>query len=281
MNKHAYLIIAHNQFEILKYLLKKLDFEYHDFYILIDKKCNFDKNEFNNIVKYSKIYWVNRINVYWGDYSQVEAEIILLKEAIKQQYSFYHLLSGVDLPLKSANTIYEYFEQNQDTQFIEVVNEPTDIFENRYKYYYFLQKYSSSKILSFVNRCIVYIQKIIHFNRIDTSYNYAKGANWFSITNQLAKYVINKENEIKRLFKFGLCVDEVFLQTLLLSSNDKFTYINNNLRFTIWDKEHVSSPKILTIEDYDYICQSDALFARKFNIEKSLDLIKKLYKESE
>ena len=25
MNKHAYLIIAHNQFEILKLLLKKLD----------------------------------------------------------------------------------------------------------------------------------------------------------------------------------------------------------------------------------------------------------------
>lgn len=37
-NKHAYLIIAHNKFEQLAFLVSLLDYKYHDIYILIDKK---------------------------------------------------------------------------------------------------------------------------------------------------------------------------------------------------------------------------------------------------
>lgn len=38
MKKHAYLIIAHNQFALLKELLKSIDDERNDIYIHIDKK---------------------------------------------------------------------------------------------------------------------------------------------------------------------------------------------------------------------------------------------------
>ena len=52
MNKHAYLIIAHNNFEILEKTLKILDDEKNDFYIHVDKKVkNFDFEKFRIIIK--------------------------------------------------------------------------------------------------------------------------------------------------------------------------------------------------------------------------------------
>lgn len=279
MNKHAYLIIAHNQFEILKLLLKKLDFKYHDFYILIDKKVDFPFSKFKNITKYSNIYWINRINISWGDYSQIQAEINLIKQALKKDYTFFHLLSGVDLPLKNAQDIYNFFEKNLDTEFIEIVQEPCSNFEDRYKYYYLLQKYSKNKIIYFLNKCIVKLQIIFKINRINSNYIYAKGANWFSISHKLANYIVEQEKQIQKNFKFGYCVDEIFLQTIILNSNYQFNVINNNLRFTIWDENHISSPKVLTLEDYHLVIKSKALFARKFDDYKSKELIKMLYEE--
>lgn len=38
MGKHAYLIIAHNQYEMLNKLVLALDHRLNDFYIHIDKK---------------------------------------------------------------------------------------------------------------------------------------------------------------------------------------------------------------------------------------------------
>ena len=279
MNKHAYMIIAHNQFDILRLLIQKLDYPYHDIYILIDSKSKFDYNEFNDITVFSKIYWVNRMSISWGDYSLAQAEIELLSEAVKKRYSFYHMLSGVDLPLYKAEEIYHFFEKNIDKEFVEIVNEPIKNFEDRYKYYYFLQKYSKNKLFSLLNKAIVKAQKLIHFSRENKKCTYAKGSNWFSISNHLAIYLVENELQIRKMFKYGFCVDEMFVQTLLINADKKFNHVNDNCRFTIWDDEHVSSPKVLTSFDYDKIVRSGAMFARKFDTKQSAELIKLLFKE--
>lgn len=38
MSRHAYLIMAHNQFDFLEMLLRDLDFEDNDVYLHVDKK---------------------------------------------------------------------------------------------------------------------------------------------------------------------------------------------------------------------------------------------------
>ena len=64
MNKHAYLIMAHNNFEILEKTLKILDDERNDFYIHVDKKVkNFDFEKFKNIIQKSRIIFIERIDV--------------------------------------------------------------------------------------------------------------------------------------------------------------------------------------------------------------------------
>ena len=39
MGRHAYLIMAHNQFDLLCKLIRELDYELNDIYIHIDKKA--------------------------------------------------------------------------------------------------------------------------------------------------------------------------------------------------------------------------------------------------
>ena len=52
---HAVMIIAHNQFELLKKLILALDDERNDIFIHIDAKVkDFDFNLFKNLTKYSK-----------------------------------------------------------------------------------------------------------------------------------------------------------------------------------------------------------------------------------
>ena len=59
--KHAYLIIAHNNFYILEKLIMMLDYPHNDIFIHIDKKCkNFDFLYFSSLTKYSKIIFTKK-----------------------------------------------------------------------------------------------------------------------------------------------------------------------------------------------------------------------------
>lgn len=50
IKKHAMLIMAHNQFEILEKLMTQLDHERNDIYIHIDRKSRgFEQSYFENI----------------------------------------------------------------------------------------------------------------------------------------------------------------------------------------------------------------------------------------
>ena len=83
--KSAFLIAAHGNFDMLKYLIRALDYKNNDIYIHIDKKCgNIDFSQFQNITKYSKVECLrNRIRVFWGGISQTHSTFLLLENAIR------------------------------------------------------------------------------------------------------------------------------------------------------------------------------------------------------
>ena len=106
--KHAYLIMAHNEPEILQLLLSSLDDERNDIYVHIDRKASFDASVFRTLKSHFQVLPIH-IDACWGDFSLVEIELALFKEAYsKGSYAYYHLLSGVDLPIKSQDYIHNY-----------------------------------------------------------------------------------------------------------------------------------------------------------------------------
>lgn len=294
MNKHAYLIIAHNNFEILERTLKLLDDEKNDFYIHIDKKIkNFNFEKFKNIVKKSKIIFTERINVKWGHSSQINCELILLKTAIKNNYSYYHLLSGVDMPIKSKKEIYNFFESNKGKEFVHFsILENKLKIEKRYIYYHlfpyrFRSSYKYVKyIMKKIEKIFFRLQKILKINRIRSQkIDFFYGSQWFSITNDFVRYVLLKEKWIQNTFKYTSCCDEVFMQTLIMNSEFK-----ENLYDKQFDDNHIISvrryidwergtPYTFRKKDFKELINSKALFARKFDLNVDKEIIDMIFKK--
>lgn len=125
MQKHAYMIIAHNEFDLLEILVRLLDDPRNDIYVHIDAKVkDFDFKSFQALTQYSRLRFTpRRISATWGDFSLVNTELLLLQTAVAgedpaQPYAYYHLISGVDLPIKSNDEIHAFFDQNEGKEFV-------------------------------------------------------------------------------------------------------------------------------------------------------------------
>lgn len=290
--KHAYLIMAHNQFYILEILLKLIDDERNDIFLHIDKKVsNFNFNYFKKIVKKSNLYFTERYDVRWGDISLTMATINIVEEAVKnkQKYKYYHLLSGVDLPLKTQNQIHDFFK-NKNNEFIHFCSEENrKKVMDRYVYSHFFIRYLKEKnkiykTFKIIDKIIYLFQKITNikpnkFNDLEIRV----GSNWFSITENFAEYIIKNKKNIFKVYNHTKISDESFLQTLVYNSKfRKNLYkkgIENDdymacLRYIDWER---GNPYVWKIEDYNRLINSEYLFARKFDEKESRNLIDKIY----
>lgn len=83
--KQAYLIIAHNKFDMLRALIRQLDSRDNDIYIHIDKKAgDVDFSQFEGAASCSRVKCLrDRISVMWGGVSQIAATFLLLQTALR------------------------------------------------------------------------------------------------------------------------------------------------------------------------------------------------------
>ncbi len=290
--KHAYLIIAHNNVETLKKIVELLDYELNDIYIHIDKKSDILTFKcLESIPKKSKIKIYSKIKTYWGHFSQVEVEYFLMKEASKGDYCYYHLISGVDLPLKKQEYIHKFFEENKGKEFVHFTSKKIDNDKIEWiNYYHFFQKFlkiSRYNIINIFFKCIekmsLKIQKIIHIHRYNENYQIQKGANWFSVDDECIKYVISKENWVKKHFKYSKSPDELFLQTLIINSQYKERlYIDKYnddyhacMRYIDWNR---GGPYTFRKSDFKELMYSDFLWGRKFDERVDIEIINMIFK---
>lgn len=281
--RHAYMIMCHDNFQHLCRLLSELDDERNDFYIHIDKKCrSYPYKEICNSVIKGSLHFVKRVSVNWGGYSQVYAELVLLEAATKDQHAYYHLISGVDYPLKSQNYIHQFFVEHQGSEFIRFdPNMSENEIEDRMRYYYFFQNKVGRNRGKFVALCyvvqqnLVSFQKRIHINRTHWFHNKIyKGVNWFSVTHDLALYILKRKKIIKRLCRYSFCADEIFVQTIAMLSPYRENIINNSLRYIDWKR---GNPYVFTLYDYEELINTKCLFARKFDEKISIEIVHELH----
>lgn len=120
--RHAWLILTHGNFEILEKQLRFLDSENADFYIHADAKAAFDPERFRAVPKKSRVTFVPRHRISWGHFAMVEAELELLRAAVPGGYDYYHLLSGVDVPVKRARTLKIYFTRAPGRNYVSFLS---------------------------------------------------------------------------------------------------------------------------------------------------------------
>lgn len=284
--KHAYLIMAHNKFDMLCHLLKLLDDERNDIYLHIDLKAkDVPYEEIKKSVNLSKLTIVKRIDVIWGSFTQIECEMELIKSATNNgEYQYLHLLSGLDLPIKSQDEIHNFFDEYNGKEFLDIEIEDNDRHTRaRCRYYWLFQKYnarhSKKTIFNLLEGISVRIQRTLKLSRISDEIEIKKGANWFSITGAFAKHIVSLDEKIKKHFKYTFCADEVFMQTILYNSDfRKNLFISTdgdpvNRRLIDWKR---GNPYVFRKEDIDMIKNSNCLFARKFDNDIDSDIISEI-----
>ena len=280
--RHAYLIMAHNNWHQLQTLISLLDDARNDIYLHIDKKST-DFSPERIHAQHSRLILTDRIGVYWGGHSQIQCELLLLKAALPGNYRYYHLISGVDLPLKSQDVIHSFFREHDGKSFLEFHDaacEDHGLFDFRCCYYHPLQNYAGSSRSLFCNVLrkadwgMMNIQKWLGLRRPEIVPLY-KGANWFSITHELAAYVVSREKLIKKQFFHSWCADEVFLHSVAMASPFRGRIVSNYLRAIDWQR---GDPYTYRKEDVPGLLASDAFWGRKFNenVDKeAIDLVAK------
>lgn len=282
--KHAYLIIAHAEFGLLENLLSVLDYPNNDLFVHIDKKVEYS---IAYRPKHSNLFIIpddKRVDVRWGEDSLIHSELVLYRYAQeKGVYDYYHLISGIDMPIKSQKYIHDFFEMNKGVEFIGLTRDAPDV-EERLRYYHFLIQgkglpFFEKWIKRLIHRGVLDMQKWLHMKRDNQAWTLlAKGTEWCSLTHAAVQYLLAQESLIRDCFVYTFACDEVYKQTLLMNSpfaNHLYNKENEGIgcvRLIDWQRGY---PYVWTMNDWDELMGSDLLFARKFS-SQHMDLLDKL-----
>lgn len=266
--KHAFLIIAHTEPVLLKILISLLDHKDCDIYVHIDKKS--DISLFKNAhTEFSSLNFMeDRNDVRWGHYSQILTEIKLFEAAHKKGiYSYYHLLSGNDMPLKPISQIIKWFEENKGYEYLGS-GPANKKYQNRMRRRYFF--ISRKRRLS--TTLILALQKIfcLKWNRKTEVW---MGSNWGSFTHDFITEILKHKEWIKKHFQYSFCGDELYKPTLMRHLGIEYRD-HGTIRLIDWQR---GNPYIFDDKDYEELTETDKFFARKFSSEK-INIVNRLYK---
>lgn len=273
----AYILQIHkNPEQVNNFIEQLISEEQADIYIHIDKR-NYE-NIYKKIVKSQHVKILKQsINCEWGDISQVDATILLLKEVLfsKNKYDFVCLRSGQDLLVKG--NFKDFLLNNKDKIFLsgrKMQEEDLGFMKIRWPRLT-RRRYTASHPIRIYRRILLSLySRGINFspnsNNWPEEYSFYKGSQWFSIPFEVAKYIIeflNKNEWYYKFFENTLVPDESFFQTLIMNSLYKEDVVDNNLMYIKWGKalSDRNSPQDLTMEDIKLIKESEQFFARKFD----------------
>lgn len=282
--KSAILIVAHGNFDMLKFLIKTLDYKNNDMYIHIDKKCGeIDYSQFENVASHSVVKCVReRISVSWGGVSLVKATFKLLKEAIRggqnenRHYDYFHLISGVDFPLFSNEEMETFLMDNVGREFIGFGKRDEQELLSKLGYYHIFSDGASQKVpcSARLHFWLLRLQKILHIKQYKDIAQFSKGCEWCTITERLVKALIKEEQNILKKYKYTSCSDEIFIQTFVVHHPEFASKVYNYddeyegcMRLIDWNR---GKPYTFTNNDFEELLASKRFFARKFGSLKVL-----------
>ena len=264
---HAWLIIAHNEFGILQRLVSALDAPRCDIYVHIDKKV---KGLPELHTEKSRLFTLtDRVDVRWGTVSQIQSEFALFEAAsAKGPYDFYHIISGTTLPLKHWPEIQSFFVRNAGHCILSGLCQSGSYQETLKlrRHNLFLRNYASPRLLprktsQFLWRSALLVQRIlgIETNRGKVFY---KASNWLSLTEEAVQLLVSRKKEILHAYRHTFCGDEYFVPSELMASPLKDILVSDD-HYLLHNIAR-SNAGVLRFADYDGLCKTGYLFARKF-----------------
>lgn len=280
----AYLIMAHREPSHLAKLIEQLDSSTCVFFVHIDAKV--DDGPFKNLLlaRENVIFIEYRRAVTWAGFSQVNATLALLHAALSFDAPFHRfcLLSGADLPIKSNSRIAAEFASAKE--FLRVDRKIGASEDNPHSkkvcFYWYID--AAGKTPSGTRPRKPYDKIALY-----------QGAQWWALTRECIQHILQflaANPRYYSFFKSAHSPDEIFFHSIVKQSPfasrithdferaaDREEYLRSNehgCHYIDWNaKGEPSLPKVLDLADLDRLLGCEALFARKFDSERSAALI--------
>lgn len=287
--RHAFLIVAHANPRQLGDLVSLLDDPQHDIYIHIDRRAQgFDEGALRGRAHSALVRIFREYSVYWGDVTQMLAPLYLMKQAsAAARYDYYHILSGMDLPLRTNAELHEFFERNPDREFLSVraltPGKDAEKIRRTQVWHLLTRRRAGSKLAVALDRALIGAQLALGVNRLrGETWQIMYGSNWASLTHDFVRCVCDHEEKLLRLFRKTNNADELYLQTVAYNCG----FMNRiyqpkagervNLHYTDWKRGNGRSPYTFRIEDYEMLRENINPFARKFSETVDREIIDRI-----
>ncbi|MEJ5348899.1 MAG: beta-1,6-N-acetylglucosaminyltransferase [Desulfosoma sp.] len=287
----AYLIVAYNNPRHFPRLIRALDRPNCAFFVHIDKK--YDISPYKAVSKSDVIFSQKRVPVYWGDFSTVEAILIVLQEALENPQGFqrFVLLSGSDYPIRSAQWIEQFFEKHPDTEYMNLVPMPSkSLGKPLTRLTYYRPKPTTPSWILFAAKALMKLGlwPRRNYRKVLGNFQPYGGSMFWALTREAAQYLVdflNRRPDFFEFYRHTYCPDEMMLQTIL--GNSPFAArTQRNLTYADWSargrspewiqRKHLEFFRSTTrFPDDDPYGPGEILFARKFS-ENADDLVREL-----
>lgn len=276
--RYAILIINHVSPKQTRRLIERLNNDYFDFYLHIDKKT--DIKPYRELKQLHNVFFIkNRVKVTPGGYSALKANITGLAQIIKSEIKYHYvmLLNGTDYPTKRADEICEFLNAHKGTQFIAFDKDWSNTITSKTDKY-FLTDYNipcKDLLERILNSLLVKTPLPKNLNLI------GKSAYW-TITLNCAQYILAyiERNQLYNTLKFTRDSDKYVFQSIIMNSPFRDETINNTYHYAdsgSCDTER----KTLRVQDFNKIIFSDSIFAGDFDIDVDKEILDMLDRANE
>jgi hypothetical protein len=285
--KIAYLLIFHKDPVLLKRAIETLSSESCGFFIHIDQKS--DIRKFSDISGENIFFSKERIPVHWGEFSQIDATMLLVRQALASSanYDYFIFLQGSTYPLRSGPYIQRFLEENRGWEFVDLVKMPAPGYPlskvNTLAYP------SHMPVRRFAARALAKMGLPLRDYRkhLRGMEPYA-GHAWWALSRDACQYLaefITSNPHVAKYFQKTFAPDESFFHTILGNSSLRPRF-RRSFVYADWstcdahpamlNEEHIrffaAQEKVWVEDEWG---PAEMLFARKFSDER-LDLLQQV-----
>jgi core-2/I-Branching enzyme len=259
----AYVILVHWLPGQVERLVRRLEVPGVEFFLHVDRSAGqgFAREIEERLEGVSNVHWVPSRRVRWGDWTIAAAMLDGLRAVHEAGSNPAQtvVLSGQDYPIKPPEDAAVWLGDRPDEAFMfrdplprrQWANERGGLDRIEYPH---------------VHVHGVGGVRLPWRRRFPPGFRPYGGSQSISLGRPQLRHVVevaSSEQRIMRFFRHVANPDEVFFQTVLMSSPLRDTVVNDNLRYIRWMGG--SSPEVLTVDDLRALEKSAALFARKFD----------------
>lgn len=297
----AYLILAHDQPEMFGRLVRAVHAQDVAIYAHIDAK--FDRAPFAGACAGVAVdFTPDPVKVNWGGFSQVNAMLRLLEQAVRAgRHDYYIFLSGRDFPLHSHGHLLEVLQRHPGRSYMNfyALADGTAQVEKirNYASYDLYAKLPTRWLQRAAAVAVNRISARLPDRRFIDGMQAYRGSTSWCISQDIARHIVEFTHDPRNgrfvdFFRSVSCCDEIYFQTIVLNSPYAATLNlfdvdgqrrpgelkNENkasLHYIDWSPER-EDPAVLVDRDFEPLYASGKLFARKFDAQRSASLLDKI-----